>query len=101
LYVNYFILLILTKCFFFIKISTENFDAILKELGVNKVLRTLAKTLKPRVTINEKDGKWSFKSETTFKTTSYQFQPGVQFEDTTPDGQIVQVFFILFLFLFK
>jgi len=84
--------------FFLIKISTENFDLLLKELGVNKVIRTLAKNLKPRVTIDEKDGKWSFKSETTFKTTSYQFTPGVQFEDTTPDGQIIQVYFILFLF---
>ncbi len=59
----------------------------------------MAKNLKPRITINEKDGKWLFKSETTFKTTSYQFQPGVQFEDTTPDGQLIEVFYFILFYL--
>jgi hypothetical protein len=74
-----------------IKVSGENFDKILKELGVNKVFRTIAKNVKPRLIINEKNGKWLFKSESTFKTTSYEFTPGVQFEDITPDGQKINV----------
>ncbi len=59
----------------------------------------MAKNLKPRITIGEKDGKWLFKSETTFKTTSYQFQPGIQFEDTTPDGQLIEVFYFILFYL--
>ncbi|CAF1363222.1 unnamed protein product, partial [Didymodactylos carnosus] len=67
-------------------INEENFDELLKELGVNQEIRTIAKTFKPRVTINEKDGKWSLKSENTFKTTTVQFTPGIEFEDVSPDG---------------
>ncbi|CAF0895005.1 unnamed protein product [Adineta steineri] len=68
-------------------VSNENFDAFLKEMGINKVLRTLAKTIKPRVVIAEKDGKWSFRSETTLKTTAIEFIPGVEFTDVSHDGE--------------
>ncbi|CAF0834236.1 unnamed protein product [Adineta steineri] len=68
-------------------VSNENFDAFLKEMGINKVLRTLAKTVKPRVVIAEKDGKWSFRSETTLKTTAIEFIPGVEFTDVSHDGE--------------
>ncbi len=73
------------------KISGDNFDGILKELGVNKVIRTIAKTVKPRLTINEKNGKWLFKSESTFKTTSFEFTPGVEFDDLSPTGDQLKV----------
>ncbi len=73
------------------KISGDNFDGILKELGVNKVIRTIAKTVKPRLTINEKNGKWLFKSESTFKTTSFEFTPGVEFDDVSPTGDQLKV----------
>jgi hypothetical protein len=55
------------------------------------VLRTIAKSIKPRLIINEKDGKWIFTSESTFKTTIYQFTPGIEFEDLAPDGQQIAV----------
>jgi hypothetical protein len=83
--------LINIKTIFIIKISAENFEGILKELGVNKLLRTMVKNVKPHVTISEKNGKWLFKSETTFRTTSYEFTPDVQFEDVAPDGQQMTV----------
>jgi hypothetical protein len=60
-------------------------------MGVNKILRTIVKNIKPRLIISEKDGKWSFKSETTFKKIAYEFVPGVEFEDVAPDGQHIQV----------
>lgn len=72
---------------FEIKVSNENFDGILKELGIGKVLRTLAKTMKPHLTISENNGVWTFKSETTFKTTAYTFTPGEKFEDEGHDGE--------------
>ncbi|CAF1637728.1 unnamed protein product [Adineta ricciae] len=67
--------------------SNDNFDAFLKEFGVNKVLRTLAKTVKPRVIISEKDGKWGFRSESTINTTAIEFTPGVEFKDKGHDGE--------------
>ncbi len=73
------------------QINGENFDELLKELGVNQEIRTIAKTVKPRVTINEKDRKWSLKSENTFKTTTVHFTPGIEFEDISPDGQQITV----------
>lgn len=73
------------------QISSENFDELLEELGVNQEIRTIAKTFKPRVTINEHDGKWSLKSENTYKTTTVHFVPGVEFEDVSPDGHQITV----------
>jgi hypothetical protein len=57
----------------------------------------LAKNVKPRLTIDEKNGKWSFKSESTFKTMSYEFIPDVEFDNTAPDGQEIKVLFYLFI----
>jgi hypothetical protein len=85
---------------FSFQVSGDNFDGILKEFGVNKVLRTIAKTIKPRVIINEKDGKWSLRSESTFKTTTIEFIPGVEFQDVSPDGQQLNVRKLFFIILF-
>ena len=63
----------------------------MKELGVGWAMRMVAKGVKPRVIISENDGKWSIKSESTFKTVSYDFTPGVSFDETTPDGREVTV----------
>jgi hypothetical protein len=63
----------------------------LKEIEVNQEIRTIAKTVQPRVTIDEKDGKWSLKSEKTYKTTTVQFTPGVEFEEVSPDGKHITV----------
>jgi hypothetical protein len=65
----------------------------LKELGVNQEIQnfTKAETFKPRVIIDEKDGKWSLTSENTFKTTTVQFTPGIEFEDVSPDGHQITV----------
>lgn len=73
-------------------------DEILKELGLNKILRTMIKNIKPRLIIDENDGKWSYKSESTFKTMSYEFVPDIEFESTSPDGQPTQVYSIFFSF---
>ena len=64
----------------------------MKEVEVNQEVRTIAKTVKPRVTIDEKDGKWSLKSEKTYKTTTVEFTPGIEFEEVSPDGKQITVF---------
>ncbi len=59
----------------------------------------MAKNVKPRLIIDEKNGKWSFKSESTFRTMSYEFVPDVEFDNTAPDGQQIKVYFRSFSFL--
>ncbi|CAF3706220.1 unnamed protein product [Rotaria sp. Silwood1] len=70
-------------------VDDENFDEFMKEIGVGWAMRIAAKAVKPRLIISQNDGKWSIKSESTFKTVSYDFTPGVEFNETTPDGREV------------
>ncbi|CAF2604657.1 unnamed protein product [Rotaria sp. Silwood2] len=70
-------------------VDDENFDEFMKELGVGWAMRIAAKAVKPRLIISQNDSKWSIKSESTFKTVFYDFTPGVEFNETTPDGREV------------
>jgi len=47
--------------------------------------------IKPKLIISEHGGKWSLKSESTLKTGSYEFTPGVEFDETRLDGESVKV----------
>jgi fatty acid-binding protein 3 len=71
----------------------------MKEIGVGFATRMLAKGLKPRLVISENDGKWTIRSESTLKTINLEFTPGVEFNETTPDGREVTVCLLLFRFL--
>ena len=73
------------------QVDGENFDEFMKELGVGLVMRMAAKGVKPRLIIAEHESKWTIKSESTFKTVSYDFTPGVEFNETTPDGREIVV----------
>jgi hypothetical protein len=59
--------------------------------GVGFALRQSAKLVKPKLIIGEHAGKWSFKSESTLKSSSYEFTPEVQFDETRLDGEVVKV----------
>jgi fatty acid-binding protein 3 len=63
----------------------------MKEIGVGYATRVLAKGLKPRIVISENNGKWTVRSESTLKTVTIDFTPGVEFNETTPDGREVTV----------
>jgi hypothetical protein len=63
----------------------------MKEIGVGWAMRMAAKAVKPRLIICENGGKWTIRSESTFKTVSVDFTPGVSFDETTPDGREVTV----------
>jgi hypothetical protein len=73
------------------KLDGDNQDEYLKELGVGKMARMMAKGVKPRLIISEQDGKWTFRTETTFKTMKIEFTPNVEFEETTADGRELKV----------
>ena len=76
------------------QVDGEHFDAYMKELGVGMVLRMTAKGIKPRIIISEKDGKWTLRTESSIKTMNVEFQPGVEFDETTADGREVKVCFV-------
>ncbi len=76
---------------FYQQVDGENFDDYMKELGVGWTMRLAAKGLKPRLTISENGDKWTVRSESTIKTMSYDFTPGVEFNETTADGREVKV----------
>lgn len=63
----------------------------MKELGVGMILRMTAKGIKPRLIISENNGRWTLRTESTIKTLSVDFVPGVEFDETTADGRSVKV----------
>ena len=89
--------MIITNVFYCYKIDGDSMDDYLKELGVGMMGRMAAKGLKPRLVISEKDGKWSVRTETTFKTTTIEFTPNIEYEETTADGREIKVTRINFI----
>ncbi|CAF1656088.1 unnamed protein product [Adineta ricciae] len=66
-------------------------DEFLKELDIGMAKRMAVKSMKPRLIINENGGKkWTIRSESTLTTKTVEFQPNVEFDDTTMDGREVK-----------
>jgi len=68
--------------------SSENFDDYMKAVGVGAIMAKLASTAKPKVTVSvSDDGTWTMKTETTFKTHTFEFKLGQEFDETTADDR--------------
>lgn len=61
--------------------SSENFDELMKELGVNFILRKAGNMVTPTVIISNEGDKWSIKIRSTFKNTDDDFVIGEEFDD--------------------
>jgi len=70
--------------------SSDNFDEFLKEIGVNFVLRNLAKTSTPVVEITKTDDTYSLKTLTAIKNSEIKFKLGEEFEEARMDGKNVK-----------
>merc|ERR1711970_61965 len=71
--------------------TSENFDEFMKALGVGMVMRKMANTATPVVTVSKDETEtYNIKQVTTFKTTELKFKLGEEFEETTADGRIVK-----------
>merc|ERR1739848_388271 len=70
--------------------SADNYDKLLKELAVNRLLRKAAEASTPVMEITEESSEWTIKSSTTLKTVELKFKLGEKFEETTPDGREVE-----------
>jgi hypothetical protein len=47
--------------------------------------------VKPKLIITQNGDQWTLKTESTLKTSSYDFTPDVEFDDTRLDGTTVKV----------
>lgn len=63
----------------------------MKEIGVGMATRLMANGIRPRLIISEEAGQWTVRSESSVKSSSYQFTPNVEFNETTADGREVKV----------
>ncbi|KAI7814828.1 cellular retinoic acid-binding protein 1b [Triplophysa rosa] len=69
--------------------SSENFEELLKALGVNAMLRKVAcaAASKPHVEICQNGEQFYIKTSTTVRTTEINFQIGQEFNEETVDGR--------------
>lgn len=70
-------------------IRSENFEDLLKVLGVNVMLRKIAVAAasKPAVEIKQEGDTFYIKTSTTVRTTEINFKIGEEFEEQTVDGR--------------
>ncbi|KAF4094870.1 cellular retinoic acid-binding protein 1a [Onychostoma macrolepis] len=69
--------------------SSENFDELLKALGVNAMLRKVAgaAAAKPHVEIRQDGEQFYIKTSTSVRTTEINFRIGEEFDEETVDGR--------------
>lgn len=71
--------------------SSENFDEVMKELGVGLIMRKLGNTVKPNIRFErDANGVWKMTTISTVKTQSISFELGKEFDEETLDGRKVK-----------
>lgn len=71
--------------------STENFEEFLKATGMNIFARKVIKSLSPMIElVSLEHGEFLLKQGTILKEINIVFKPGIEFEDTKPDGTKVK-----------
>ncbi|XP_047097603.1 fatty acid-binding protein, muscle-like isoform X1 [Schistocerca piceifrons] len=70
--------------------SSENFDAVMKQLGVGMVTRKMGNAVSPVIELTKDGDTYTLKSSSTFKNTVITFKLGEEFEEETPDGRKVK-----------
>lgn len=71
--------------------SSENFDELMKEMGVGFVMRKLGMTTKPNVKFVQNGDEWTFTTTSAVKTTQIKFKLNEEFDEETADGRKVKV----------
>lgn len=70
--------------------KSENFEEVMKALGVGYLTRKVGNTVSPVIELTESDGEYTLTSNSTFKNTVTKFKLGEEFEEETPDGRKVK-----------
>ena len=69
------------------RVSEEQYEAFLKALGLNAVMRAAATASSPRLELTERDGEWTNKTSTLLKTLTLTYRLGQEFDYKTTDGR--------------
>merc|ERR1712045_1087661 len=75
--------------------SRENYEEMLKALGVGMLLRKAAMASNPVMTISENGGTYIIVTKTTAKTTEVKFRLGEEFDETSADGRTCKTLVVL------
>ncbi|XP_046979488.1 fatty acid-binding protein, muscle-like isoform X2 [Schistocerca americana] len=70
--------------------KSENFDEVMKALGVGMVTRKMGNAVSPVIELTKDGDTYTLKSSSTFKNTVITFKLGEEFEEETPDGRKVK-----------
>ncbi|CAK8675626.1 unnamed protein product [Clavelina lepadiformis] len=76
-------------------ISSENFDAYMKALGVNAFVRKMISLAKPKVVIKINDTDFLYQSVSSLKKIETKCKLGEEFQEDIPDGNKCKVCKIL------
>uniref|UniRef100_T1DBY0 Fatty acid-binding protein, epidermal-like protein n=1 Tax=Crotalus horridus TaxID=35024 RepID=T1DBY0_CROHD len=76
-------------------ISSEGFEDYMKELGVGMAMRKMGNMAKPDVIITRNGDIYTIKTESTFKTTEFNFKLNEKFDENTIDGRKAQTLITL------
>nr|ACO14723.1 Cellular retinoic acid-binding protein 2 [Caligus clemensi] len=68
--------------------KNENYDAFLAKIGLNFLIRKAACLASATLTVSKssEDEKWTFKTETTMRTTTMEFKVGEDWVETVQGG---------------
>ena len=72
-------------------LSSENFEELMKEMGVGIIYRKLAMTTKPNIKFEKSGDEWTFTTASAVKTTQIKYKLNEEFDEETADGRKVKV----------
>lgn len=73
--------------------ASENFDDLMKQLGVGLLTRKVGNNTKPTVKLTVDGDNWTMATESTFKNHVVKFKLNEEFDGETMDGRSVKVNF--------
>jgi fatty acid-binding protein 3 len=71
-------------------VSSENFEELMKELGVNMLMRKLGSTTKPNIKFSQNGDEWTMNTTSLVKSQSIAFKLNEEVPETTMDGRQVK-----------
>lgn len=71
-------------------VTSENFDELMKELGVGMVTRKLASKVKPNLKFSRNGDEWMLTTISSLKTHGFRFKFNEEFPEETIDGRKVK-----------
>jgi fatty acid-binding protein 3 len=72
-------------------IDSQNFEELMKQLGVNFLLRKVGNTTKPNVNFKVEGDEWTFTTTSAIKSATIKFKLNQEIDEETMDGRKVKV----------